>query len=96
MQAQVFHKILPKEFHGKFFEKNIRTDGRAFGAVRKTVIAHDSITKADGSSMVSIGNTTVCMVYLASFVLIFVFVVVIATSKCSGMWGVCSWHCVRC
>jgi exosome complex component RRP43 len=40
-------------------EKNLRPDGRDFLEFKSTIINKDSISKAEGSALVKIGNTTV-------------------------------------
>eukprot|EP01132_Coremiostelium_polycephalum_P005727 gene5727-7123_t len=54
-----FQKIHPLEFYRKFLEKSVRPDGRSLENIRKTTVSTGSITTADGSSFVKIGNTSV-------------------------------------
>ena len=42
-----------------YIEKSVRSDGRSLLEFRPTIINRDSISKADGSALVKIGNTTV-------------------------------------
>ncbi|KAK6173596.1 hypothetical protein SNE40_017017 [Patella caerulea] len=49
----------PKEYYRKFLEKDVRPDGRELGECRSTVVNIGSITTAEGSALVKLGNTTV-------------------------------------
>ncbi|EGC36893.1 hypothetical protein DICPUDRAFT_31155 [Dictyostelium purpureum] len=56
---EAFQKIHPLEFYRKFLIRSVRPDGRSLNDTRKTTISTGSVTTADGSSFVKIGNTSV-------------------------------------
>uniref|UniRef100_A0A8C4QB90 Ribosomal RNA-processing protein 43 n=1 Tax=Eptatretus burgeri TaxID=7764 RepID=A0A8C4QB90_EPTBU len=49
----------PVAYYRRFLKENCRPDGRELGEVRITTLNIGSITSADGSALVKIGNTTV-------------------------------------
>jgi len=50
----------PLEFYRQFLEKDVRPDGRTLGEFRQTYIKLNPIqSKADGSALIRIGNTSV-------------------------------------
>uniref|UniRef100_A0A4W5LCU5 Ribosomal RNA-processing protein 43 n=1 Tax=Hucho hucho TaxID=62062 RepID=A0A4W5LCU5_9TELE len=49
----------PLEYHRSFLKENCRPDGRELGEFRTTTLNIGSISTADGSALVKIGNTTV-------------------------------------
>lgn len=51
--------INPVKFLRNHLEKSIRNDGRNLKEFRSTIINKESISKAEGSALVKIGNTTV-------------------------------------
>ncbi|EDV24631.1 uncharacterized protein TRIADDRAFT_25085, partial [Trichoplax adhaerens] len=53
-----FRTLRPKEFYDRFIAENIRPDRRTFKQFRKTTVNVGSITTANGSALVKIGNTT--------------------------------------
>ncbi|KAK8833566.1 hypothetical protein WA577_001500 [Blastocystis sp. JDR] len=57
MNAELFKKICPKAFYGKFLESDIRPDGRDMNDGRGLIVAPGHIGSADGSSFVRIGMT---------------------------------------
>eukprot|EP01027_Heterolobosea_sp_BB2_P004989 GEZU01007675.1.p1 GENE.GEZU01007675.1~~GEZU01007675.1.p1 ORF type:complete len:180 (+),score=13.68 GEZU01007675.1:151-690(+) len=59
MEYNAFRKIHPVEFYRKFLSQGLRPDGRVLTKLRKTVISAGSISTAEGSGMVKIGNTSV-------------------------------------
>jgi len=50
--------LQPLDYYRKYLEHNIRPDGRKFGKIRPTKLNVGSITTAEGSSIVKLGNTT--------------------------------------
>eukprot|EP01114_Cavostelium_apophysatum_P022504 TRINITY_DN8164_c0_g1_i2.p1 TRINITY_DN8164_c0_g1~~TRINITY_DN8164_c0_g1_i2.p1 ORF type:complete len:252 (-),score=22.22 TRINITY_DN8164_c0_g1_i2:90-845(-) len=57
---ETFRKISGSEFYRKFLVHGVRPDGRNLSKIRKTSITTGSITTADGSSFVKVGQTSVC------------------------------------
>mmetsp|Transcript_21566 Transcript_21566/g.35707 ORF Transcript_21566/g.35707 Transcript_21566/m.35707 type:complete len:275 (+) Transcript_21566:96-920(+) len=57
--AQAFRVLHPAEFYKRFLTQNIRPDGRALLRARKLTLSVGTITSADGSASVQIGNTSV-------------------------------------
>ncbi|XP_072514205.1 exosome complex component RRP43 [Salminus brasiliensis] len=57
--AAGFKTAEPLEYHRSFLKENCRPDGRELGEFRPTTLNIGSISTADGSAMVKIGNTTV-------------------------------------
>ncbi|XP_028655112.2 exosome complex component RRP43 isoform X1 [Erpetoichthys calabaricus] len=51
--------VEPLEYHRKFLKENCRPDGRELGEFRTTTLNIGSITTADGSALVKLGNTTI-------------------------------------
>uniref|UniRef100_A0A8C9ZU08 Ribosomal RNA-processing protein 43 n=1 Tax=Sander lucioperca TaxID=283035 RepID=A0A8C9ZU08_SANLU len=49
----------PLEYHRSFLKDNCRPDGRELSEFRTTTLNIGSITTADGSALVKVGNTTV-------------------------------------
>ncbi|KAI8322069.1 ribosomal protein S5 domain 2-like protein [Martensiomyces pterosporus] len=56
---QTFERIHPVEFQRRFLAQETRHDGRAFSQFRPTHIVKGTISTAQGSATVRIGNTTV-------------------------------------
>ncbi|XP_042621220.1 exosome complex component RRP43-like [Cyprinus carpio] len=57
--AAGFKTAEPLEYHRSFLKENCRPDGRELGEFRPTTLNISSISTADGSALVKIGNTTV-------------------------------------
>ncbi|KAK8803975.1 hypothetical protein WA171_000068 [Blastocystis sp. BT1] len=57
MNVELFKRIAPKAYYGKFLEQSIRPDGRNMDTGRGIVISEGHIGTADGSSFVRLGNT---------------------------------------
>ncbi|XP_070296047.1 exosome complex component RRP43 [Salvelinus sp. IW2-2015] len=57
--AAGFKTAEPLEYHLRFLKENCRSDGRELGEFRTTTLNIGSISTADGSALVKIGNTTV-------------------------------------
>lgn len=55
----LYRAINPVKYMKNYIEKSVRSDGRSLLEFRPTIINRDSISKADGSALVKIGNTTV-------------------------------------
>ncbi|XP_069747803.1 exosome complex component RRP43 isoform X2 [Narcine bancroftii] len=51
--------VEPLEYYRKFLKENCRPDGRELGEFRTTTLNIGSITTADGSALVKLGNSTV-------------------------------------
>ncbi|KAJ2782537.1 hypothetical protein H4R18_002230 [Coemansia javaensis] len=56
---EAFRRIHPVEFQRRFLSQETRHDGRAFGQFRATQVVKGTISSAQGSSTVRIGDTTV-------------------------------------
>ncbi|KFZ50779.1 Exosome complex component RRP43, partial [Podiceps cristatus] len=56
-----FRTVEPLEYYRRFLKENCRPDGRELGEFRATTVnvGKGSITTADGSALVKLGNTTV-------------------------------------
>jgi len=54
-----FKTIQPLDYYKKFFAQKVRPDGRGLWKVRPTAINIGSISTADGSALVRLGNTAV-------------------------------------
>ncbi|NWX15227.1 EXOS8 protein, partial [Aegotheles bennettii] len=56
-----FRTVEPLEYYRRFLKENCRPDGRELGEFRATTcfLVSGSITTADGSALVKLGNTTV-------------------------------------
>ncbi|XP_071760059.1 exosome complex component RRP43 [Centroberyx gerrardi] len=57
--AAGFKTAEPLEYHRSFLKENCRPDGRELGEFRTTTLNIGSISTADGSALVKVGNTTV-------------------------------------
>ncbi|XP_027530307.1 exosome complex component RRP43-like [Neopelma chrysocephalum] len=57
--AATFKTVEPLEYYKRFLKENCRPDGRELGEFRATTVNIGSITTADGSALVKLGNTTV-------------------------------------
>lgn len=56
--ATTFKRLHPQAYLGRFLSSAIREDGRSLLAFRETTVALGSITTADGSAFVRMGNTS--------------------------------------
>ncbi|KAL0994875.1 hypothetical protein UPYG_G00128600 [Umbra pygmaea] len=65
--AAGFKTAEPLEYHRSFLAKNCRPDGRELGDFRTTTLNIGSISTADGSALVKVGNTTVICGIKAEF-----------------------------
>ncbi|KAJ3019149.1 hypothetical protein HKX48_002340 [Thoreauomyces humboldtii] len=59
LDPETFKKIHPAEYHRRFLSQGVRADGRTLKKFRKAQISLGSISTANGSAMVRIGDTTV-------------------------------------
>jgi len=59
IRAATFQRLHPKTYLERFLEENVRPDGRGFLEFRDCSINVGSISTADGSSLVRLGDTTV-------------------------------------
>ncbi|KXJ26502.1 exosome complex component RRP43 [Exaiptasia diaphana] len=57
--AADFKTAEPLEYYRQFLKENIRPDGRGFHEFRETTLNIGSISTAEGSALVKLGNTTV-------------------------------------
>lgn len=57
--AAGFKTAEPLEYHRSFLKENCRSDGRELSEFRATTLNIGSISTADGSALVKLGNTTV-------------------------------------
>ncbi|XP_054859022.1 exosome complex component RRP43 [Eublepharis macularius] len=62
-----FRTVEPLEYYRRFLKENCRPDGRELGEFRTTTVNVGSITTADGSALVKLGNTTVICGIKAEF-----------------------------
>ncbi|KAG8584979.1 hypothetical protein GDO81_004851 [Engystomops pustulosus] len=65
--AAGFKTVEPLEYYRKFLKQNCRPDGRELSEFRTTTINVGSITTADGSALVKLGNCTVMCGIKAEF-----------------------------
>ncbi|PPQ94826.1 hypothetical protein CVT25_007463 [Psilocybe cyanescens] len=59
LQAAVFQRLHPRLYLEKYIAEGVRPDGRAFGEGREVSVNVGSISTADGSALVRMGQTTV-------------------------------------
>jgi len=59
LEASTFKLLRPKAFLSRFLAENIRPDGRSFHSFRSTAVTTGSISTADGSALVRMGDSTV-------------------------------------
>ncbi|KAF9782995.1 ribosomal protein S5 domain 2-like protein [Thelephora terrestris] len=59
IRAATFQRLYPKTYLERFLQENVRPDGRDFLEFRDCSINVGSISTADGSSLVRLGDTTV-------------------------------------
>ncbi|KAG6841291.1 hypothetical protein C0991_012461 [Blastosporella zonata] len=59
LKAAVFQRLHPRVYIERFLSENVRTDGRVLDAWRDVNVNVGSISTADGSALVRLGNTTV-------------------------------------
>ncbi|XP_075707850.1 exosome complex component RRP43 [Rhinoderma darwinii] len=65
--AAGYKTVEPLEYYRKFLKQNCRPDGRGLSEFRTTTINVGSITTADGSALVKLGNCTVMCGIKAEF-----------------------------
>ncbi|KAM7436232.1 Exosome complex component RRP43 [Porites harrisoni] len=65
--AADFKTAQPLEYYRQFLKQDVRPDGRALLEFRKTILNVGSISTAEGSSLVKLGNTTVVCGVKAEF-----------------------------
>ncbi|XP_049709141.1 exosome complex component RRP43 isoform X3 [Elephas maximus indicus] len=65
--AAGFKTVEPLEYYRRFLKENCRPDGRELGEFRTTTVNVGSISTADGSALVKLGNTTVICGIKAEF-----------------------------
>ncbi|KAF6748991.1 ribosomal protein S5 domain 2-like protein [Ephemerocybe angulata] len=59
LQASIFQRLHPRAYLERFLAEGFRPDGRALDAWREVSVNTGSISTADGSALVRLGNTTV-------------------------------------
>jgi len=59
LKASIFQRLHPRVYLERFVAENVRPDGREFHAWRDVSLNVGSISTADGSALVRIGNTTI-------------------------------------
>ncbi|KAF9458465.1 ribosomal protein S5 domain 2-type protein [Collybia nuda] len=59
LKASIFQRLHPRIYLERFLSENIRPDGRDFDVWRDVFVNVGSITTADGSALVRLGNTTI-------------------------------------
>ncbi|KIY46046.1 hypothetical protein FISHEDRAFT_48109 [Fistulina hepatica ATCC 64428] len=59
LRASVFQRLRPRAYLERFVAESIRPDGREFDTWRDVSVNVGSVSTANGSSLVRIGNTTV-------------------------------------
>eukprot|EP00794_Sanderia_malayensis_P007009 gene7009-7794_t len=57
--ASDFKTAQPVEFYTRFLKEDVRPDGRSLREFRKTLLNVDSVSTAEGSALIKLGNTTV-------------------------------------
>ncbi|XP_044308350.1 exosome complex component RRP43 isoform X2 [Varanus komodoensis] len=67
ISRQSSRTVEPSEYYRRFLKENCRPDGRDLGEFRTTTVNIGSITTADGSALVKLGNTTVICGIKAEF-----------------------------
>ncbi|KAL9973051.1 hypothetical protein ACROYT_G019459 [Oculina patagonica] len=65
--AADFKTAQPLEYYRQFLKEDVRPDGRALLEFRKTILNVGSISTAEGSALVKLGNTTVVCGVKAEF-----------------------------
>ncbi|XP_053521477.1 exosome complex component RRP43 isoform X1 [Artibeus jamaicensis] len=65
--AAGFKTVEPLEYYRRFLKENCRPDGRELGEFRATTVNVGSISTADGSALVKLGNTAVICGIKAEF-----------------------------
>ncbi|KAF6084003.1 exosome component 8 [Phyllostomus discolor] len=65
--AAGFKTVEPLEYYRRFLKENCRPDGRELGEFRATTVNVGSISTADGSALVKLGNTAVICGVKAEF-----------------------------
>lgn len=58
MDQQIFKKVHPREYLGRFLNNDVRPDGRSLTKARRVSITVSSIDTAVGSAMLKMGKTT--------------------------------------
>ncbi|KAF8651091.1 hypothetical protein AX16_004891 [Volvariella volvacea WC 439] len=59
LKAAVFQRLHPRTYFERFLVEKVRPDGREFGEWRQVSIVTGSISTADGSALVRMGDTTI-------------------------------------
>eukprot|EP00300_Choanocystis_sp_HF-7_P037571 c53772_g1_i1.p1 GENE.c53772_g1_i1~~c53772_g1_i1.p1 ORF type:complete len:337 (+),score=63.74 c53772_g1_i1:105-1013(+) len=59
LSAQAFRSLLPEEFHARFLERSVRSDGRMLLAFRPTSVQPSVVSSCCGSAIAKLGSTTV-------------------------------------
>ncbi|KZP27977.1 hypothetical protein FIBSPDRAFT_817989 [Athelia psychrophila] len=59
IKASIFQRLHPQVYLERFISENVRPDGRAFDAWRDISVNVGSISTADGSALVRLGDTTI-------------------------------------
>ncbi|KAJ7931489.1 ribosomal protein S5 domain 2-type protein [Mycena leptocephala] len=59
LKASIFQRLHPRAYLERFVSENVRPDGRAFDAWRDVSVNVGSISTANGSALVRLGETTV-------------------------------------
>ncbi|KIK48541.1 hypothetical protein CY34DRAFT_798029 [Suillus luteus UH-Slu-Lm8-n1] len=59
LRAQIFQRLHPRVYLERFIAENIRPDGRTFDEWRSVSVNAGSISTADGSALVRMGDTTI-------------------------------------
>jgi exosome complex component RRP43 len=59
LKASVFQRLHPLAYFERFLAEKVRPDGRGFDAWRDAFVNVGSISTADGSALVRLGQTTI-------------------------------------
>ncbi|KAJ6531766.1 ribosomal protein S5 domain 2-type protein [Mycena capillaripes] len=59
LKASIFQRLHPRAYLERFVAENVRPDGRAFDAWRDVSVNVGSISTANGSALVRLGETTI-------------------------------------
>lgn len=59
LNPHAFKKLYPEQYFDKFFAEGVRPDGRPLAGTREVTVGLKTVSTADSSALVKIGETTV-------------------------------------
>lgn len=59
LKASIFQRLHPRVYLERFLSESVRPDGRSFASSRTLSLNAGSISTADGSALVRLGDTTI-------------------------------------